>query len=224
MEPELYRPILRRVGTILILVGLLDIGWMIYCIVNGISYSSSLNIFAVIAGIFLLRGGLRTAAIVRWFAIFYLSSFAAALILAVPVVPAGLMLTCLRLYTVDFCLAAGAAALVLLFGAWVVRELSSAPVQAAIASGHLAWRSMRIPAVLGVAVVGLVAGLMLYLVEDHMVVERATKLARHEVGPGYNLFVDSVHIHGGGDEMAISADVVAWKGNEIREIPVNWTE
>ena len=39
--------ILHRVGLALIVFGLLDIGLMIYCIFNGVSYSSSFNIFAV---------------------------------------------------------------------------------------------------------------------------------------------------------------------------------
>ena len=46
---------------VLVVVGLLDIGVLIYCIANGISYSSSQNIFAVIAGLFLLRGSLVAA-------------------------------------------------------------------------------------------------------------------------------------------------------------------
>ena len=46
---------------------------MIYCIVNDMSYSSSLNIFAVAAGIVLMRGGLKTAGVIRWTALFALS-------------------------------------------------------------------------------------------------------------------------------------------------------
>ena len=48
METEPYLPILRRVGIVLLLAGLIDIGVMVYCIANDISYSSSFNIFAVI--------------------------------------------------------------------------------------------------------------------------------------------------------------------------------
>jgi len=65
--------ILRRVGTVLVVVGLLDIGGLIYCMANNVSYASSLNIFAVIAGLFLLRGNLGAAGLVRWFAAFLLA-------------------------------------------------------------------------------------------------------------------------------------------------------
>ena len=61
-----HLPILKRVGKVLIIIGLVDIAVMIYCIANSISYSSSFNIFAVIAGVFLYRGSLRTAVITTW--------------------------------------------------------------------------------------------------------------------------------------------------------------
>src|SRR5882724_1109381 len=59
LKPEIsdeVRQILHRVGIALFVFGLLDIGVMIYCIVTGLSYSSSFNIFAVISGIYLWRG------------------------------------------------------------------------------------------------------------------------------------------------------------------------
>ena len=42
--------ILKHVGLTLVVLGVIDIGLLIYCIANQISYSSSLNIFAVVAG------------------------------------------------------------------------------------------------------------------------------------------------------------------------------
>lgn len=65
--------ILRRVGWLLVVVGALDIGVMIYCITNQIAYSSSLNVFAVVAGIFLLRGSLEAVRYVAWFSAFMFS-------------------------------------------------------------------------------------------------------------------------------------------------------
>jgi hypothetical protein len=50
------RRILHRVGFALIVFGLLDIGVMIYCIVNSVNYSSSFNVFAVLAGVYVRRG------------------------------------------------------------------------------------------------------------------------------------------------------------------------
>jgi hypothetical protein len=56
MQPADYTAILRKTGWVLVAVGLIDIAMMIYTISLGMSYSSSLNIFAVVAGLFLIGG------------------------------------------------------------------------------------------------------------------------------------------------------------------------
>jgi hypothetical protein len=45
------KAILRRVGNVLLVVGIADIAGMIYTVSSGHSYSSSFNVLAVIAGI-----------------------------------------------------------------------------------------------------------------------------------------------------------------------------
>jgi hypothetical protein len=96
MESQSYREILKRVGVVLVVVGLADIAWMIYCIIHKISYSSSLNLFAVIAGILLMRGSLRTAANIRWFGVFFLSASIAMLMAWPALQPIDLTLTEIR--------------------------------------------------------------------------------------------------------------------------------
>lgn len=75
-----HQSILRRAGWLLVAIGCVDIAFMIYCIVNGWSYSSSFNIFSVVAGILLLRGSLRTARVITWFLAFFLAAFGTLLI------------------------------------------------------------------------------------------------------------------------------------------------
>ncbi len=96
MAPD-YRRVLKRVGIVLLGVGLLDVGLMVYCIVNRLSYSSSFNLFAVIGGIFLMRGGLRTAALIRWFSVFMLTGLLAVGVVLPFLQPLDLSLTELRL-------------------------------------------------------------------------------------------------------------------------------
>ena len=64
---ETYLTTLARVGLVLVVIGVIDIAVMIYCIVNGIRYSSSFNIFAVVLGVMLVRGNLRAASVVSFF-------------------------------------------------------------------------------------------------------------------------------------------------------------
>ena len=126
-----HTPILKRVGAVLLAVGLIDIAVMIYCIANRISYSSSFNIFAVVAGIFLLRGSLRAASIVRWFSVFMLSGFVALLIAWPLMQPVGLTLTQIRLNPRTSIATFAFLAFVLGLLFWLARELGREPVLAA---------------------------------------------------------------------------------------------
>lgn len=61
----------KKAGIALLTIGVLDIILMIYSIISKISYSSSFNIFAVIVGILLLKGSVKTARLTRWFSLFF---------------------------------------------------------------------------------------------------------------------------------------------------------
>lgn len=68
-----HRAVLKRVGLVLVAVGLADVAVMIYCIATRQSYSSSINVFAVAAGVFLIRGSLAAAHWVACFSAFLLA-------------------------------------------------------------------------------------------------------------------------------------------------------
>ena len=145
MGQPLYRAILRRAGLVLVAIGLIDIGWMIYCIVNGLSYSSSLNIFAVIAGVLLIRGGLKTAGIVRWLAIFFVSAFVALVVIFPFLQPIGLTLAEFRFNTGGVLVSVLFAMVLFALMYWVARELGREPIQAARESAGLKRSTARGP-------------------------------------------------------------------------------
>jgi len=155
-----HMPILKNVGKVLIAVGLVDIGAMIYCIANGMSNSSSFNIFAVIAGIFLMRGSLRAVAFVTWFATFLLAGFICIAMLWPFFQPIDLTLLQLKLNPSFFLttLTIGIFLLGLLY--WVVRELRRQPVLDARKRAGAKISSLLIPAVAGIV---LVVGLLITL-------------------------------------------------------------
>jgi hypothetical protein len=157
MQPSDHIAILRRSGWALIVVGLLDIASMIYSISRGIAYSSSLNIFAVVAGFFLLRGSLVAAGAVRWFAVLLLSS-ACSLLLVWPFMqPVGLTVAQLRLSPLLAAASAAFGLALLAFLYWTQRQLGSPAVLAAHAAAHRSIASMRIPVALGAGLVILLA-------------------------------------------------------------------
>jgi hypothetical protein len=62
-----YRSALRRVGIAAIIVGVVDTIYFIAAIIHRQSYSTSLSIVAIIAGILLIKGNLKTClAVARW--------------------------------------------------------------------------------------------------------------------------------------------------------------
>jgi hypothetical protein len=223
MEPETYRAILKRVGWVLVVVGLIDVGVMVYCIVRRQSYSSSLNLFAVIAGIFLLRGGLRTAALVRWFSAFMLVGFLAMAVVAPFLQPWDLSLTELRLNPGSFAIGVifYFLALGLLF--WVARQLGLEPVQAAIAKAGVKRRDVRYAVAAGVGLAVLL-GISIPLISNGESAERAKSIAKQEVGPGYQFHVRSIRVSSVGNRSNAAGVVTAWNHQEIRSIPFHWED
>jgi hypothetical protein len=223
MESQTYRGILKRVGAVLVVIGLIDIAVMIYCIVNRISYSSSFNIFSVIAGMLLMRGGLKTAVAVRWFVTIMLSSFVT-LLLAWPIIqPLGLTITQIRLNAGGFTAGMAFIALVLGLLFWVIRELGREPIRAARDATGLKRRDMRLPLALGIGFV-VVGGIVVHVFLGGESGERAKSMAEKEVGPGYTLHVSSLRIVESQRAKSVSGVVTAWNDKEIREIPVHWEE
>jgi hypothetical protein len=216
------QPILRKAGVVLVVVGLIDIAVMIYCIINRISYSSSFNVFAVIAGALLIRGGLRTAGVVRCFATFMLAALASLLVAWPLLQPLDLTLTEVRLNPVS-ALGGGALYLAILaFLFWLQRELGRPPILAARVAAGRRQRDMRIPAALGFLVVFL-AVLLSGLFRDDAA-EKAKSIAQQQLGAEYQYHVSSLYISESARERTVEAVVTAWKDREIKDVPVEWKE
>jgi hypothetical protein len=223
MDQPLYRVILKRAGFVLIAIGLIDIGWMIYCIANGVAYSSSLNIFAVIAGILLIRGGLRTAGIIRWLAILVVSALVAVAVVLPFLQPIGLWLAEIRFHTLS--IVTSIVVMVALVTAlyWVARELGREPVQIARDQAGFKRRSVRVPILCGFGLVVLMS-LMLTVFLNGESSERAKREAAKEVGPGFAFHVTSLYVNDSPGHKTVSAVVTAWNNKEVRDIPVQWEE
>lgn len=223
MEPINHLQILRRAGKVLIAVGLFDIAVMVYSVSNGITYSSSLNVFAVVAGVLLMRGSLAAAGLVRLLSVFFLSALCA-LALVFPIMqPLDLTRTQARLNPL---LGVATALLLVAVGClffWLQRQLSEPLVLSAIASAGKKVRSMWLPAAAGVALVGVLAIVVpLGLSGDSGA--RAIAVAQAQLGSGYKFHVSSLRVSKTNSGTSVAARVTAWNHSEVRMVPVEWRE
>jgi hypothetical protein len=215
-----YRVILKKVGLALVIFGLADIAFMIYCFTHGQSYSSSFNIFAVIAGVFLLRGHLGAAKLVTTFSAFMLGAFIGSILFVFPfTMPIGLLLAHVKqspVLTITLCLFVP---IVLIFLGWVYRELRSAPVLEAFSASGKPIGAPKLAFGIGLAIAVFLA-VMLTITINGAAGDKAVELARQKLGPNYSYSTQSIQF-GGGHGRAM---VAAYNDSEIKYVPVEWNE
>ncbi|MFB2983671.1 hypothetical protein [Microseira sp. BLCC-F43] len=213
-----YRAILNRVGIVLIAIGILDIAYGIYCISQGQSYSSILNL-AVVAGVFLLRGSLRAVHIVTWFAAFTLSNFVSILILLPFLQPAELWATEFRLDLVGLCMSLLVRITSIAVVFWVYTQLRTAPVvSASIRYGHSA-STPKLAFILGVASAILPVGMM-HLTRGSAAGAKAVEVARAKYGEDYKYHLTGMYWSNGN----VRASLTAYNEQEIKPVQVEWKQ
>ena len=215
-----YRAILKRVGLALVAFGLADIAFMVYSISQGQSYSSSFNIFSVIAGVFLIRGSLGATRLVTWFSAFMLAGFISAIFLLFPFLqPFGLLVAQAKLNPMWFITLWLTAAVVLVLLGWAYRQLRSAPVLAALQESGCVTAPPKLAIGLGLGLVAFLA-VVLNMTLNGAAGDKAIALAREKLGSDYNYATQSIQ-WGGGHGRAV---VAAYNAREIKYVPVEWSE
>jgi len=204
----------KRVGRVLLVVGFIDVAVMIYCIVEQLSYRSSLNIFACAAGIFLMRGSLRTAQMVRGFTAIFLSASIGLFAYFLFVTPFQLVALWTRLNPALAVLWVSVIAALLGVLAWVHRQLGQ----------------LRLPPISRVPWLPRVAPITVFVVAGLVYFgsgtkrERAISEAAVRIGPGYQYAVTGLtwrHMNGSG---TVHATVVAYDDKSIQSLQIDWSE
>ena len=213
-----HLPILRRVGWLLVIVGTLDIGVMIYCIVNKVSYSSSLNVFALAAGIFLLRGHLGAVRYVTWFSAFLLSGMLLCFLTVFPwLQPMDYWLLVISNH--PFGSVAYLVLVVVFFWMlfWVYTQMRlPAVVEARVAAGQT--QGAPTSAFVAGTALAIILGVMLQLTMKGAEAQEAKRLAAEQYGHDYKYFVSSINW----SDNHVSARLTAYKEDEIKEVEVEW--
>jgi len=214
---------LKRVGAVLLAVGVLDIAYLIYCVATGINYSSSFNIFAVIAGALLVRGSLRAASAVRWFGTFMLAAIAATALAWPLIQPLDLTITQVRLAPLQALASLGFLAFLVALLGWVCTRLGSAEILAARSAAGRKSRDLRIPAVAGVGLVLAMAALIPLPLKGESGA-KAKELAQQQLGDGYRYHVSSIRVSTNSDGTFVASTVTAWNEREVKVVPLQWRE
>ena len=210
--------ILRHVGWVLVVIGLLDIGFMIYCIANRMNYSSSLNVFSVVAGIFLLRGSLGAARVVTWFSAFMLSGLLLCSFLVFPwLQPLEYWVLTFREDPVVSLVSILMVPVLLFVLFWVYRMLRAPPVvQARAAAGQRS--GVPKSAFVAGSALAVIMAVMLQLTLKGELADQAVRLATQQHGSEYRYFVSSINWAG----RRASARLTAYNDKESKEVEVEW--
>jgi len=221
-----HEAILKKVGIALIVVGLLDISFMVYCIINEISYSSSFNIFAVIAGILLYRGGLKTAKVVTFFSAFFLTGIGGVIFIFPLFIPPDLLLTQIKLNPLS---SAGYFVFVLfflIFLTWVLKSLTTPAIHEAMDNKGINPKSFfsrpRSGVLCGLLLLAILGGTLPLLLKGETA-ERAKIEAQKKVGDGYKLAVSTINVSSNfNGKTNVYAVVTAYNDNEIKQVEVQF--
>jgi uncharacterized protein with PQ loop repeat len=217
-----YRAILRRTGWILVGIGLVDIIWLIASIAYQQTYSSSL-IFSVFAGIFLVRGNLTVVRWVLWFAIFLLTVSAGTLLVFPFFQPISLTWTQLQSAPSSAISSSFFVVLTLTLIVWVIRQLNSETVKAAlVAHGRTPVIPSR-PVVIGFLLVLVLLAISVGMQRTSSA-KKAIEQARQQLGSEYQYHFSSFNSRTSNGTTKISTTVLAWKSGEVRETRLNWEE
>ncbi len=222
-----YRSLLKTVGVSLIVIGILDIGVMIYSITHGIGYFSSFNIFAVVAGILLYRGSLKTARVVAWFSAFMLASSIGILLFAPFMVPHDLILAYLNLYPLSFWGRIILGICFLIFLRWIYRSLTNPTTLGAMEDAkidHLSfWRKPSTGFIVG-GLLSIIMVVSLSLLLRGEMVDQAKARAQFKTGAGYKFVVTSLRASSSGGKTRVRSRLIAYNSNEIKQVEVDWEE
>jgi hypothetical protein len=219
-----YRAILKQVGIVSIALGILDLMYMVYRVSTDWNHSpdrsySSPSILIMVVGIYLMRGSLRTANIVRWVAAFWLANGIGSILMRSCSTPIALLTLEFRLDPQGLAMWYFSKIVETAVAYWIYRQLSAAPVMSAsLNSGH----SVSIPKqafFLGAGLTVLMP-ILFYITGDIVLVRKAVDLARAKYGAGYKYHVTALHRSRSMSRETVSAKIAAYNDREIKTVRV----
>ena len=188
-----YKYTLRKVGWTLVIIGVIDIGIFIYCVMNEISYSSSFNILAVIAGVFLIRTNIKASRTIAWFASFFIAGFIGVYLIMPIIEPFDLILLRIKLDPFTMLLLFTAGPAFILYLIWVYNQLTSTQVLQAQKESGLSSNKTKSGFFLGGGLVLVLATALVFMMNSN-VAKIAKDKAKEKMGSEYKYHIFHLRI------------------------------
>jgi hypothetical protein len=177
------------------------------------------GILILVAGVYLMRGSLRTANIVRWVAAFWIANGIGSILMRTCSTPFALLTLEFRLNPNEFSIWYLSRIVETAVTYWIYRQLSAEPiVSASINSGQ----KVSIPKqgfFLGAALT-LLMPMLLYIMGDGVLGRKALNLARTKYGEGYKYHLTALDRSRSMSGETISAKIAAYNDKEIKTVRV----
>jgi hypothetical protein len=225
---SMYKEKLKRCGIALIIVGILDVSYMAWCLSHSRSCNTTFNIFAIIAGFFLIRGSLKAAKWTAYFGIFFLVMGIGGFLATCLAFPAAYTIASWKFqaHSMIYNIVMGVISLPLVY--WICKELLSSDVVEAQKSAQIKPVKIKVPVALG-AISSVVLGVILFKVPRGETASQAVQLAAKELGGAYRYQVTNIEINTNIDSKGISvktvsAIVAAYNDSDFKTVPVSWKE
>ena len=223
-----YRKTLRLAGLVLIAVALVDLGEMVYTMVTRGGVRSNFGLFALIPGICLLRGSLRWAWWVAFFAAGSLGLSIGVAGLLPTIVPAGILVPAFRSYPLLMTKQSLVMLLHFAVTVWVLLKVTAPSVlMEADRRESPEQPSLRVRPLYGFIAGTVLAAVMVigfgsFLRSDGA--QRARAEAARKTGPGYQYFVCQLFWESAAGKTVSGGRVIAYNPLEAREMVVRWKE
>lgn len=221
-----YKKIVKNVGKVLIVMGVVDIIYMFWVVSQKGSYSSSFNIFAIIAGIFLIRGNLKAVRIISCLAGFYL------VVSLVPAIVSPFLITPVDYWMILIKLNPGTVIqsfiiwiIITILLVWVYFNLTSDIVinemknQGPGLNGF--WLRPQTFLILGVIVSIIALSFSFFMLHGNNA-QLAAQKAQKQIQGEYKYFVNSVNVNTANGKKSVIAQVTAYNQNEIKNLIISW--
>ncbi|WP_395018696.1 hypothetical protein [Dongia sp.] len=217
------KPILRRVGLILLATSLASFAWTIWSGRNTHHYDFSTDVSLLVAAIAILRGSLTVANWTRRLGAFSLGGAGALAVYWVFNQPMALLWARFRLDTEQTIGSLAYATLLAAIIAWAVRELSRVPGITDAATGSFSAIPTRWAFIGGIAF-ALAIGAVVLPMGYGETGAKGLQLASLKFGPGVNYHLSGLDVRYDADGKHVAATVDAWNDTLFVEVPVRWDE